>query len=81
MNARTKSNGGSQSSAKSSRAKPKTLVGRQQWVEEYARRILRLWLQWETQMPVACAYLEQVKADLAVFYENPLKRTFIERTY
>jgi len=81
MNACTKRNGGNQSSTKSSCAKRKTLVGRQQWVEEYARRILRLWLQWETQMGVACAYLEQVKADLAAFYENPLKRTFIERTY
>jgi hypothetical protein len=56
-------------------------IGKKKWIQRYSRRLLRLWLQWQTPLGVACAYTEQIKKDLATFYEDPLKRMFIETTY
>ena len=38
------------------------------------------WLQWQTPLGIAPAYAEQIERDLAAFYEDPLKRVFIETT-
>lgn len=54
---------------------------KEEWIQHYAERMLKLWLVWQTRLGVARDYVEQVKADLAELYEEPLKRMFIERTY
>ena len=54
---------------------------RKRWLQEYSHRLLKLWLQWQTTLGITCTYAEKIKEDLAVFYEDPLKRMFIEATY
>jgi hypothetical protein len=54
---------------------------REKWTQKYAVRILKVWLRWETPLGVAGAYISKIKGDLAEFYEDPLKRLFIEATY
>ena len=56
---------------------------RGQWLEHYADLVYRLWLQQEIHLGIGIApdYTRQIEADLAAFYEHPLKRKFIETTY
>ena len=54
---------------------------KEEWIQHYAERMLKLWLMWQTRLGVARDYVEQLKADLAELYEEPLKRMFIETTY
>lgn len=61
--------------------KPKLCMFKQEWIQHYADLILRFWLRWQIPLGVARDYREQVKEDLAEFYDEPLKKTFIEATY
>lgn len=61
--------------------KPKLCMFKEEWIQHYAVRILRLWLQWQTPLGVARDYVEQLKKDLAEFYDEPLKKMFIEAAY
>jgi len=54
---------------------------KEEWIQHYADRMLKLWQVWQTRLGVARGYVEQLKADLAELYEEPLKRMFIETTY
>lgn len=54
---------------------------REKWTQKYAVRILKLWLRWQTPLGVAGAYATKIRNDLVEFYEDPLKRLFIEATY
>lgn len=54
---------------------------KEKWLQEYASRILMVWSQWQTPLGVACAYTDKIKTDLARFYDDPLKRMFIETSY
>jgi hypothetical protein len=54
---------------------------KEEWVQYYADRMLKLWQGWQTRLGVARGYVEQLKTDLAALYEEPLKRMFIETTY
>ena len=54
---------------------------KEEWVQHYADRMLKLWQGWQTRLGVARGYVEQLKTDLAALYEEPLKRMFIETTY
>jgi hypothetical protein len=56
-------------------------VGRKKWLRKYSRRLLRLWLQRQTPLGVTPVYIGQIEEDLAKFYDEPLKRMFIETTY
>ncbi|MBN1804012.1 MAG: hypothetical protein JW837_02055 [Sedimentisphaerales bacterium] len=56
-------------------------ITRDKWIHIYSGRLLRHWLQQKTPFDIACAYTIQIKEDLADFYEDPLKRKFIEMTY
>jgi hypothetical protein len=56
-------------------------ITRDKWIRMYAGRLLRHWLQQQTTFDIACAYTAQIEEDLADFYEDPLKRMFIESTY
>ncbi|MHC4461865.1 MAG: hypothetical protein ACYS30_10595 [Planctomycetota bacterium] len=60
---------------------PKPKMNKETWIEHYAGRMLKLWLQWQTPLGVSCDYVRQLEKDLANFYEKPLKRVFIETTY
>ena len=51
------------------------------WVQRYADRMFALWLERQTCLGVTRQYLEQLREDLARWYDEPLKRTFIEATY
>jgi hypothetical protein len=55
--------------------------GKRKWLQKYSRRLLRHWLRWQTPLGVTAAYVGKIEADLARFYDEPLKRMFIEATY
>ena len=61
--------------------KPGLHLFKEEWIRHYADRIIRFWLRWQTPLGVAWNYVEQVKKDLAEFYDEPLKKKFIEATY
>lgn len=61
--------------------KPKLCMFKEEWIQHYAEQALRFWLQWQTPLGVARDYMEQIKEDLAKFYDEPLKKMFIEATY
>jgi hypothetical protein len=54
---------------------------REMWLQKYASRILVVWAGWRTPLGVAPAYADRIKKDLARFYDDPLKRLFIEASY
>jgi len=54
---------------------------KEMWLQKYASRILKIWGRWQTPLGVAPAYTDRVKQDLVRFYEDPLKRMFIEASY
>jgi hypothetical protein len=56
-------------------------AGRRKWLQKYSRRLLRLWRQRQTPLGIAPVYIGQIEKDLARFYDDPLKRMFIETTY
>ena len=56
-------------------------VGKKKWLQKYSHRLLRLWLQQQTPLGVTPMYIGQIEEDLAKFYDEPLKRMFIETTY
>ncbi len=55
--------------------------GKRKWLQKYSRRLLRHWLRWQTPLGVAPMYVGKIEADLARFYDEPLRRMFIEATY
>jgi hypothetical protein len=58
-----------------------TEPSKDEWIQYHAKRIHTFWLQWQTPLGIAYKYVEQIKKDLAKFYDDPLKRNFIETTY
>jgi hypothetical protein len=56
-------------------------ITKDKWLQKYSHQILRLWLQRQTPFAITCTYTAQIEEDLVEFYEDPLKRRFIETTY
>lgn len=56
-------------------------IKKRKWLQKYSYRLLDHWLQWQTPLGVANAYTKKIRDDLVEFYEDPLKRMFIEATY
>ena len=56
-------------------------ITRDKWIHIYSLKLLRLWLQQQPPFDIAFTYTAQIKEDLADFYEDPLKRKFVEATY
>jgi len=54
---------------------------KEMWIQKYAVRILIRFQQCKTPLGVANTYLARLKEDLAVFYDDPLKRLSIEASY
>jgi len=63
--------------------RPKSMreAHREKWLQRYAYRILMVWSHRQTPLGVAGAYMHKIKMDLGRFYDDPLKRMFIETTY
>jgi hypothetical protein len=56
-------------------------ISKKIWVQKYSYRMLKLWLQRQSPLGIARTYIEQIEKDLAEYYDEPLKRIFIESTY
>ncbi len=56
-------------------------LGKKKRLQKYSRLLLRLWLQRQKPLGVTPVYVGQIEEDLAKFYDEPLKRMFIETTY
>jgi hypothetical protein len=56
-------------------------IAKQQWVRRHATQMLQCWLRWQTPLGIAPGYVAKLERDLARCYDQPLLRTFIERTY
>jgi hypothetical protein len=56
-------------------------ISKKIWVQKYSYRMLKLWLQRQSPLGIARTYIEQIEKDLAGYYDDPLKRIFIETTY
>ncbi len=51
------------------------------WIQKYAARILIRFRPRRTPLTVANTYLTRLRADLEVFYDDPIKRLSIEASY
>ncbi|MCK5172098.1 MAG: hypothetical protein KAR47_01830 [Planctomycetes bacterium] len=60
---------------------PATETAKQDWVDEYASRILQFWQSQEGPLGVDTNYTHQLRAQLDDFYDDPLKRSLIETSY
>lgn len=56
-------------------------VSKERWAQHYANRVYRRLVRRQTCLGVSSAYPVRLSRDLARWYDDPLKRTFIEATY
>ena len=56
-------------------------ISKEEWMHEYAQRILRMWQTWQTPLGVDDRYCEVLKEQLSEYFDDPLKRELIEATY
>ena len=54
---------------------------KEDWIQLYTGRILRVWFHQEAPLGLAAAYANCIRRDLAHSYTQPLVRAFIEETY
>ena len=54
---------------------------KQVWVNKYAKRILKVWLNLKSPLGIDGQYSKQVKNQLDEYFDDPLKRGLIETTY
>jgi hypothetical protein len=54
---------------------------RQDWVDNYANRILRTFDKWRSPLGVDPDYRTVVKKQLEGYFEDPLKKSLIETSY
>ncbi len=59
-----------------------TETAKENWVAEYADRILEMWRKRQGPLGrVSEQYIEKLREDLAEDFDDPLKRELIETTY
>ena len=56
-------------------------IAKETWVEEYSRRIFKIWQGWQGPLGVSEQYIEHLKDELCKQYDDPLKRSMIEMNY
>jgi len=56
-------------------------LSKDEWLCTYTQQILHVWRGRQTPLGLAPTYARYIRKDLAVFYEQPLMRAFIEQTY
>ncbi len=55
---------------------------KQQWINDYARRILQTWQSWPSPLgEVDESYLRHIEDQLDEQFDDPLKRALVEATY
>jgi hypothetical protein len=54
---------------------------KEDWIQLYTGRILRVWFHHEAPLGLAGTYANWIRRDLARSYTQPLVRAFIEETY
>ena len=54
---------------------------KEEWLKHYSDQIFSLWLRWQTPLGISHLYIERVMQELSEYYNEPLKRKFIEATY
>ena len=81
MTDKTKHMDETKASSMSKEVDNKTTSSKNEWAHHHATKIHAFWLQWQSPLGIAYNYIEQIKNDLMEFYDDPLKRTFIETTY
>ena len=53
---------------------------KQQWAEEHARRLQRLFEQWQNPLGISGGeYREHLTAELSDYYDQPLRKSLIEQ--
>ena len=58
-----------------------TKIGRTQWAQVYAQKILKLWQAQEPPLGVDDAYAQQLEEQLLTYFDDPLLRDLVESTY
>jgi hypothetical protein len=61
--------------------RPTSDIIKENWLHKYASRILVIWSQWQTPLGINRNYTDKIKTDLVSFYDDPLKKMFIEMSY
>ena len=54
---------------------------KQQWVREYAERIIMLWQDQHPHFPIDQKYILHLSEQLSDFFDDNLKKELIETTY
>ena len=57
------------------------VTSKEQWLDEYADRILKIWQNWETPLGVDDKYNLTVRKQLSEYFDDPLKKELIESSY
>ena len=56
-------------------------IEKQDWVNEYADKILEVWRSQKGPLGIDTQYIQQLKSQLDEYFDNPLKRSLIETSY
>ena len=57
------------------------ITKKNEWIQKYSEKMLKAWKSWQGALGIADGYIEQIKGDLSILYDNALERSFIENTY
>jgi hypothetical protein len=57
------------------------VTSKEQWLDEYADRIMKIWQNWETPLGVDDDYSLTVRKQLTEYFDDPLKKELIESSY
>lgn len=58
-----------------------SVLAKEDWIQLYTSRILRVWFHQEAPLGLALAYANWIRKDLSKCYAKPLRRAFIEESY
>ena len=58
-----------------------TQPNKQDWIATYSPRILKEYSKWQSPLGVSQSYIHHVIQYLDKYFDDPLKRTLIEKTY
>lgn len=54
---------------------------KKKWIKKYTGLALRMWRNHSHSFEVSDEYRQQLESDLATQYDDPLKRSFIEKSW
>ena len=56
-------------------------ISKEEWMQEYAQRILNMWQTRQPPLGIDDGYCEVLKDQLSEYFDDPLKRELIEASY